>query len=121
MRLLLSVVCGLALAGCASTQPVKVQTEPVAVNVFKPSAPRSVNLKNVNWMVVTKENLPAFLEKQSKSQNSDNPVFVAITMEDYKTINMNLAELKRYIAQQKSIIVYYEKAVTSPEKAAKAK
>jgi len=38
-------------------------------------------------------------------------------MKDYENLALNVAELRRYIEQQKQIIVYYENAVTAkPEK-----
>jgi hypothetical protein len=33
-------------------------------------------------------------------------------MRDYENLALNLADLRRYIEQQKEIIVYYEKAIT---------
>jgi hypothetical protein len=33
-------------------------------------------------------------------------------MQDYENLALNIAELRRYINQQKNIIIYYEKAVT---------
>tara|TARA_Y100001937_G_scaffold28612_1_gene41280 strand:+ start:620 stop:739 length:120 start_codon:yes stop_codon:yes gene_type:complete len=33
-------------------------------------------------------------------------------MKDYENLALNVAELRRFINQQKNIIVYYEKAVT---------
>ena len=37
--------------------------------------------------------------------------YVAISVKDYENLAKNFAELRRYIEQQKSIILYYEKAV----------
>jgi hypothetical protein len=38
-------------------------------------------------------------------------------MRDYENLALNIADLQRYIGQQKEVIVYYEKAVTpEPEK-----
>ena len=33
-------------------------------------------------------------------------------MRDYENLALNIGDLKRYIGQQKEIILYYEKAVT---------
>ena len=33
-------------------------------------------------------------------------------MPDYENLALNMEEIKRYLVQQKEIIVYYEKAVT---------
>jgi hypothetical protein len=38
--------------------------------------------------------------------------FVALSIKDYENLALNVAELRRYINQQKQIIIYYEKAVT---------
>jgi hypothetical protein len=35
-----------------------------------------------------------------------------LSVRDYETLALNMAELKRYIQQQGEIIIYYEKAVT---------
>jgi hypothetical protein len=37
--------------------------------------------------------------------------YIAISVKDYENLSLNFAELKRYIEQQKQIIVYYEEAV----------
>ena len=38
--------------------------------------------------------------------------FVALSMKDYENLALNIADIKRYVEQQKEIILYYEKAVT---------
>lgn len=112
MRIMLPTLAALALAGCASA-PIQIDTKPIENNIVQPADPRPPQLKDVNWQVVTKDNLDQFIQAQSKKQNSGNPVFVALTMQDYQTLSMDLAELKRYIDQQKNIIVYYKNA-TAP-------
>jgi hypothetical protein len=42
--------------------------------------------------------------------------FVALSMKDYENLALNIADIKRYIAQQNEIILYYEKAVTEEPK-----
>ena len=42
-------------------------------------------------------------------------LFYVISVRDYETLSLNMAEIKRYIEQQKQIIIYYEKAIV-PEK-----
>jgi hypothetical protein len=39
---------------------------------------------------------------------------VAFSVKDYENLSLNIAELRRYIGQQKEIIIYYENA-TRPE------
>tara|TARA_R100000808_G_C2149721_1_gene158222 strand:+ start:1167 stop:1304 length:138 start_codon:yes stop_codon:yes gene_type:complete len=39
-----------------------------------------------------------------------------VSVRDYETLALNMAELKRYIQQQKELIIYYEKAIKPKEK-----
>ena len=64
---------------------------------------------DVYFYVVTEDTLDAFKERFVKEQGDF--VFYAISVRDYETIALNMAELKRYIEQQQVIIIYYEKAV----------
>ena len=60
--------------------------------------------------VVTEANFDEFIEK-FKKENGDAWVFYAVSVRSYESMALNLAELKRYIEQQKQIIIYYEEAV----------
>ena len=64
---------------------------------------------DIYFYVVTEDTLDAFKERFVKEQGDF--VFYAISVRDYETIALNMAELKRYIEQQQVIIIYYEKAV----------
>ena len=46
---------------------------------------------------------------------SDIEVVAINDLGDYETLSLNMAEIKRYIEQQKQIIIYYEEAIV-PEK-----
>ena len=39
-----------------------------------------------------------------------------MSVRDYETLALNMAEIKRYIEQQKQIIIYYEQAVAPKPK-----
>ncbi len=64
--------------------------------------------------VVTEDNLEEFIA-DFKEQYGE-VAFVALSMRDYENLALNIGDLKRYIGQQKEIIVYYEKAVTPDPK-----
>jgi hypothetical protein len=113
MRIITVVTGALLLAGCNTTQPVQITTTPAVLNISQPADPRPPNLRGVQWRVVTKETLDQFIADQAKTQDNSNPVFVAISMRDYQTLSTDLAELRRYIDQQRAIIVYYRNA-TAP-------
>lgn len=113
MKSLLFICSLLMLAACAGPKPVVVDTKPVEVQIVQPAKPRPVELTDVKWRVVTAETLDAFIAEQSKLQENSNPVFVAITMKDYQALSLNLSELRRYIDQQNSVIIYYQRATTN--------
>ena len=61
------------------------------------------------YVVSPSENYEQFVEKFSKKNGTDS--FIAISVKDYENLSKNFAELRRYIDQQKQIILYYEEAV----------
>ena len=81
--------------------------------------PRPVKMNDVYFYVVTEDTFENFKER-IKKENGDL-LFYALSVRDYETIALNMAELKRFIDQQQQVIVYYEKAVTPKEKKEKAK
>ena len=75
--------------------------------------PKQLDLSDVDWYVVTERNMEEFLEKFEK--DNGDIVFMAISVRGYENISLNLADLRRYILQQKEIIVYYEDSVKPKE------
>ena len=71
--------------------------------------PKPVDMIDVKFYVVTEENYEELKEKFMKTNN--DYVFYAVSVHDYENLAFNMAELYRYIRQQKEIIIYYEKAV----------
>ena len=75
--------------------------------------PKQLDLSDVDWYVVTERNMEEFLEKFEK--DNGDIVFMAISVRGYENISLNLADLRRYILQQKEIIIYYEDSVKPKE------
>tara|TARA_B100001093_G_scaffold184738_1_gene177431 strand:+ start:1299 stop:1508 length:210 start_codon:yes stop_codon:yes gene_type:complete len=48
--------------------------------------------------------------KDFTAENGDL-AFVALSIKDYENLALNVSELRRFINQQKEIIIYYEKAM----------
>lgn len=76
--------------------------------------PKQVQLNDVKIYVVSKKNYADFVKEYEKKNGGDS--YIALSVKDYENLALNFAELRRYIEQQKQIIVYYEKAVKSKEK-----
>ena len=71
--------------------------------------PKPIDMIDVKFYVATEENYEEFKEKFMKTNN--DYVFYAVSVHDYENLAFNMAELYRYIRQQKEIMIYYEKAV----------
>ena len=76
--------------------------------------PRQVQLNDVKIYVVSKLNYADFIKDYEKKNGADS--YIAISVKDYENLALNFAELRRYIEQQKQIIVYYEDAVAPKAK-----
>ena len=63
--------------------------------------PKPVDMIDVKFYVVTEENYEEFKEKFMKTNN--DYVFYAVSVHDYENLAFNMAELYRYIRQQKEI------------------
>ena len=71
--------------------------------------PKPIDMIDVKFYVVTEENYAEFKEKFMKTNN--DYVFYVISVHDYENLAFNMAELYRYVRQQKEIMIYYEEAV----------
>ena len=106
----------LLLSSCSTWDKltrIEVQTIEVQRNIPIQNRPARLELNNIKWFVVTEQNFEEFKEKYIK-QNGEF-LFFAISVRDYETLALNMADIKRYIKQQKQIIIYYEKALSPKE------
>ena len=104
----------LSLTGCSSFLPevTKYSSEPVERPLLVLPESEIVNMKNVDYIVVTKENVDevwAELEASGKSI-----VLFALTADGYENLVLNNADIIRYLSEQRAVVVaykeYYEKA-----------
>ena len=106
-----SLLLLVSLSSC-SWKPEKeivVQTKIVNPVIEIKQRPKGVKMLPVKFYVVTEKNYEQFKEK-FKKENGDF-VFYAMSVPSYENLALDMAELRRYIEQQKEIIIYYEKAV----------
>ena len=103
-------------AGCSLLRPepqIQVVTNTVKTTVPIVAHPKKVQLNDVKIYVVSKENYDEFVKEFEAKNGAD--AYIAISVKDYENLSLNFAELRRYIEQQKQIIVYYENAVKPDE------
>ncbi len=91
----------LLLVGCGSnviTNAVVQHDVPVSV----PSA-QPLTLNDVQFQVLTVDQLKTLLTKLQSAQNDGQVVF-ALDTQNYTNLQLNLVEIQRYIKEQKAII-----------------
>ena len=85
-------------------------TEIVKTQIGVAERPKPLAMVDLEWYVVTEDNFEDF--KIRFLEEEGDTMFYAISVHDYENLILNMADIKRYILQQKEIIIYYEKAVT---------
>ena len=101
-------------SGCSSFKdilPVEVKTVEVERNIPIQKRPRPLSLNDIHFYVVTEDTYAAF--KQRFEKQNGVLVFYTLSVRDYETLALNMSEIRRFLDQQKQIIVYYERAVTN--------
>ena len=109
-------------SGCATWNPLKtIEIKTVEVDRVIPTQnrPRPMKMNDIYFYVVTEQNFEEF-KKRFIKENGDLVGYV-LSVRDYEGLALNMAELKRYLLQQKEIIIYYEKAVAPKPKEKKDK
>ena len=116
MKLLPLLILPLSLLFLSSCGAIKlpekeivVQKEYVKQNIMLQQSPAPVDFPDVEWFVINKDNLDESLKRIEEASGS--VAFMAITPKGYENLAVGVAELRRYILQQKEIIAYYEKAI----------
>ena len=100
----------LTMTGCSFlSKPEEVVVTRTVVESYDiplKAAPRPISMTDVRWYTVTTDNIDEF-EANFENSNGDL-VFFAISVPHYENLSLNLADIRRFIEQQKAIIVYYE-------------
>ena len=105
----------LILNGCsrAPEPEIKTVTQVQRITVPTVARPKPIDLVDVRVYVVNKDNLEQFVTDFT-AEHGEFAV-VALSIDSYENLALNIADLRRYINQQTDIIVYYENAMKAPE------
>ena len=93
---------------------IEIKTVEVERVIPIQNRPKPMSMNDIHFYVVTEDTFEDFKQRFLK-ENGDF-LFYALSVRDYETLALNMAEIKRYILQQKEIIIYYEKAVAPTPK-----
>ena len=140
--LILSSGCSLLTPKPLPPREVKIITKPVPIDIVHPTMPRSLNLKEPKWYVVSDAKIieeckkdPVTKERDCKLGKEDlypegytyfdrfvadikkkhggDLVFVAMSVADYELMSYNTQEIKRYITQLGDVVIYYKEVTTT--------
>ena len=149
LKQIVSVLALLTISGCSLLQQapreVEIITKPIKIDIVQPVLPRSIDLKEPKWYVVSdakiienclkneegksdcklgREDLypegHTYLDKfidDIKKKHGGDIVFYAMTVADYELMSYNTQEIKRYINQLGEVIVYYRNVTINDEQA----
>ena len=111
---LLAGALAVTLSGCSSMLPktVDYSAKPVERPLLILPESEIVNMKEVDYIVVTEENIEVVWREL---EAAGKPIVLfALTHEGYEALALNNAEVVRYLSEQKAILIaykeYYEKA-----------
>jgi hypothetical protein len=109
-KLCLALPLLLSSGACSSIKDVlEVKTVEIERSIPIQNRPRPLSLNDIHFYVVTEDTYAAF--KQRFEKQNGVLVFYTLSVRDYETLALNMSEIRRFLDQQKQIIVYYEDAV----------
>ena len=103
---LFGIVLLVILSGCSTfSRPEKIVTQEVLIEKIPLDleSPRSFKWKHVDFIVITPENYEEKLEELKK--NGGSKALYAVNTEDYQKLSLNIAEMLRYMKEQKLNII----------------
>jgi hypothetical protein len=114
MKVLTLLILVITLSGCSLfSRNITVDAEVEKIPFIHPSSPNKMFLQEVKWTVMNKERLQEVLDSLGPDENV--AMFV-LTSKGYENLSENMAEVTRYIKDQKAVIVYYRTSIEAGEK-----
>ena len=98
----------LLLSSCAAgvkvidTYTIEKKREPLAL-----ADPKPLELQDIDWIIITKDNADEVFEKIKNDKNGDYALF-ALTDNGYEKLALNFADIRNKIAEQRQIILSYK-------------
>ena len=105
----------LLLSSCSWKPEKEVVTveKVIAPTIAIVQKPKPIKMLDANIIVITEKNLPEVIKKVKAGMGEF--VIYGLDPASFKNLALNLEEIKRYIEQQKEVILYYEEAVKPKE------
>ena len=116
-KLIIYLTASILLLSSCSWKPEKeiVTVEKViSPTIAIAQKPKAVKMLETKIIVITEKNLPEVIKKVKAGMGEF--VIYGLDPASFKNLALNFEEIKRYIEQQKEIIIYYEEAVKPKDK-----
>lgn len=114
VRILLILLTLPLISGCSAlswfkrdeVKPIEIQKKQVERTPLNIVDPTPLKGREIKWVIITPQNAEE-VWKKLKEQNSDLVLF-ALTDDGYEALAITMAELRNFIAQQRTIILQYK-------------
>lgn len=98
--------CGMLSFFRDEVKPITVQKQAVEKTPLNIPEPKPLTSKDIHWVIITPENSEKVWNKL-KEENADLVLF-GLTDDGYEQLAIVMAEIRNFIAQQRSIILKYK-------------
>lgn len=89
-----------------SVEPIEITRVEIPAARYHPPLPSQVAFSEVKWVVLTPNTMEQYLADLEAGEASIN-AYYGLTTQGYENLSNNIADLKRYLSQLKSIVKYY--------------
>lgn len=101
------------LSACSSIKKVEIVAKPVDRTKLALLQPAPIKTKPFQWVVITPQNAEEVFAKMQ--ERNENLVLFALADDGYKTLSLNIAEIRNFMnTQRETILKYKEYYETTP-------
>jgi len=100
MKKFLTLTALVLLSGCST--PIQVDNLNSQPPLFQPAMPAQIVTVPVKWTVLTQKQIQLLAQ-----QNNPNVVYYSLDPNNFQNLAVNLAEIQRYIQDEKIVILAY--------------
>ena len=97
----------LLASGCSSVKQIEIASVPVERVPFELPGVDPLELEQIQWYIVTKENIDKVMAELEKK--GYETVIFGLTDKGYEILALNMAKIKQLTSQQKAKIEAYER------------
>lgn len=94
-------------------KPIEIQTKAVERARLNIPEPTPLTGRQMHWVIITPENTEE-VWKKLKEENTDLVLF-GLTDDGYEQLSITMAEIRNFIAQQRTIIIKYKEYYEPPK------